>query len=295
MDSLIISLKKGDILDLIQAVILGIVQGLAEFLPVASAGQVILATHVLGVTYPSESSALAFNTLLHLGTLTAVVGYFWRDIIKIIRAFIYSILDLFNGNFITNLKSDTYKRLAWLLIVSTIPASIVGVLFTKQFQFLFNSVMAVGIFLIINGIILWSSEHVKGGDKKIKGISWKNALFIGLFQSFALFPGISRSGSSITAGLFSGVDRECAAKYAFLMAVPVIAAAVIAEYKDILALSQIGAVSIISAYLAVVIFGYLSIGLLIRIIKGTTLRIFAYYCWVIGGLALILSYMHILI
>lgn len=282
-------------MDIIQAIILGIVQGLAEFLPVASAGQVILATHVLGVTYPNNASALAFNTLLHLGTLTAVVGYFWRDVIKIIRAFISSIFDLFRGNFIINLKNDTYKRLTWLLIVSTIPASIVGILFTKQFQILFNSVVAVGIFLIINGIILWSSEHPKRGNKKVKEITWKNALFIGIFQSFALFPGISRSGSSITASLFSGVERECAARYAFLMAIPVIAAAVIAEHKDIWALSQTGTVSVIAAYLAVVIFGYLSIGLLIRIIKGSTLRIFAYYCWIVGGLALILSYAHILV
>ncbi len=269
---------------------------MAEFLPVASAGQVILATHVMGVTYPSNSSALAFNVLLHLGTLTAIVIFFWKDIIKIIVAFLSSIMDIFKGKFKNGLKDDSYKKLAWLLLVSTIPAGITGILFTKQFEMLFNSVVAVGIFLIINGFIVWSSEYARRGRKKVKEITFKNALFIGIFESLALFPGISRSGSSITAGLFSGIERECAARYAFLMAVPVIAAAVAVELKNIGSLSYgTGSLSLIAAYLAVVIFGYLSIGLLIRIIKATTLRIFAYYCWIVGALALILSYMHILI
>lgn len=267
---------------------------MAEFLPVASAGQVILATHVLGVTYPNTSSALAFNTLLHLGTLTAIVLFFWKDILKIISGFISSLVDVFQGRFRSSLKDDTYKRLAWLLVVSTIPAGITGALFTKQFEILFNSVVAVGVFLIINGFILWASEYAKRGTKKVKGTTFKNALVIGVFESLALFPGISRSGSSITAGLFSGLERECAARYAFLMAVPVIAAAVAFEFKSISALSYgTGTISLVAAYLAVVIFGYLSIGLLIKIIKSSTLRMFAYYCWIVGALALILTYMHV--
>ena len=282
-------------MDIIQAIILGIVQGLAEFLPIASAGQVILVTHILGVTFPTQSGALAFNTLLHLGTLTAVVGFFWKDLIKIIKALISSIYDIFKGTFKIGLREDVHKRLAWLLLVSTIPASITGLLFTKTFEILFNSVVAVGIFLIINGFILWISEYPKRGNKKVKEISFKNALFIGIFESFALFPGISRSGSSITAGLLSGLERECAARYAFLMAIPVIAAAVVAQSKSIGALSETNTASLILAYIAVVIFGYLSIGLLLRIIKSTSLRIFTYYCWIVGGLALILSFYYGLI
>jgi undecaprenyl-diphosphatase len=283
-------------MDIIQAIILGIVQGLAEFLPIASAGQVILVSHILHVTFPNQSGALAFNTLLHLGTLTAVVGFFYKDIIKIIKAFILSVSDLFNGKFMVNLKEDIYKRLAWLLIVGTIPVSIVGVLFTKQFESLFNNVVAVGFFLIINGIILWTTEYIaKRGDKKIKEITFKNALFIGAFESLALFPGISRSGSSISAGLLSGLDRVCAARFAFLLAVPAIAGAVAVEFKNIGALTETNTLSIIAAYLAVVIFGYLSIGLLIRIIKSSSLRIFAYYCWIVGALTLILSYSYGLI
>ncbi len=283
-------------MDIIQAIILGIVQGLAEFLPIASAGQVILVTHILNVTFPTESGALAFNTLLHFGTLTAVVGFFYRDIIKIIKAFISSISDLFNGTFGTNLKDDIYKRLAWLLIIGTIPVAIVGVLFTKTFESLFNNVVAVGCFLIINGFILFLSEYfAKRGDKKVKEITFKNALVIGAFESLALFPGISRSGSSISAGLLSGLDRVCAARFAFLLAVPAIAGAVAVEFKNIGALSETNTASIIAAYIAVVIFGYLSLGLLIRIIRSTSLRIFAYYCWIVGALTLILSYSYGLI
>lgn len=282
-------------MDIIQAIILGIVQGLAEFLPIASAGQVILATHILGVTFPSQSDALAFNTLLHLGTLTAIVGFFYRDLIKIIKAFVLSLLDLFQNKFKEGLKEDVYKRLAWLMLASTIPAAIVGALFNKQFEILFDSVVAVGIFLIINGFILYSTKYAKDGKDKIKELTFKNAIYIGLMESLALFPGISRSGTSITAGLFLGLERECAARYAFLIALPVITAAVLFEFKNIGALSQTNTASIVAAYLAVVIFGYLSIGLLIRIIKSSSLKIFAYYCWIVGALTLILSYAYGLI
>ena len=282
-------------MDIIQAIILGIVQGLAEFLPIASAGQVVLVTHILGVTFPTESGSLAFNVLLHIGTLTAVVVFFWKEVIQIIKSFISSILDLFRGQFTNNLKDDTYKRLSWLLIIGTIPVGISGALFTKRFEFFYNSVPAVSIFLIINGIILWSAEHVKRGDKKVKGITFKNALVIGIFESLALFPGISRSGSSISAGLFSGVDRVCAARFAFLLAIPAIAGAILVEFKDIGALTETNTASIVAAYVAVVVFGFLSIGLLLRIINGTSLRIFSIYCWIVGGLALILSFYYGLI
>jgi undecaprenyl-diphosphatase len=248
------------------------------------------------VTFPNQSGAIAFNTLLHLGTLTAVVGFFWRDLIKIIKAFVNSLLNLVQGTFMDGLKEDVHKRLAWLLIVGTIPVAIVGILFTKQFEALFNNVVAVGVFLIINGLILVLSEHfATRGDKRVMGLTFKNSLIIGVFESLALFPGISRSGSSISAGLLFGLERQCAARYAFLLAIPAIAGAVIVEYKNIGALTETNTASIIAAYLAVVIFGYLSIGLLIRLIKSTSLRVFAYYCWIVGALTLILSYSYGLI
>ena len=283
-------------MDIFQAIILGIVQGLAEFLPIASAGQVIIVSHILNVTFPNQSGAIAFNNLLHMGTLTAVVGFFWRDLIKIIKAFVYSLLNLFQETFTDGLKEDVHKRLAWLLIVGTIPVAIVGILFTKQFEALFNNVAAVGVFLIINGFILVLSEHfAKPGDKKVMELTFKNSLIIGVFESLALFPGISRSGSSISAGLLLGLERQCAARYAFLLAIPAIAGAVIVEFKNIGALTETNTASIIAAYIAVVIFGYLSIGLLIRLIKSTSLRIFAYYFWIVSALTLILSYSYGLI
>ena len=283
-------------MDIFQAIILGIVQGLAEFLPIASAGQVIIVSHILNVTFPNQSGAIAFNTLLHLGTLTAVVGFFWRDLIKIIKAFVNSLLNLVQGTFMDGLKEDVHKRLAWLLIVGTIPVAIVGILFTKEFEALFNNVVAVGVFLIINGFILVLSEHfATRGDKKVMDLTFKNSLIIGAFESLALLPGISRSGSSISAGLLIGLERQCAARYAFLLAIPAIAGAVLVEFKNIGALTETNTASIIAAYLAVVVFGYLSIGLLIRLIKSTSLRVFAYYCWIVGALTLILSYSYGLI
>lgn len=273
-------------MDIIQAIILGVIQGLTEFLPVSSSAHLVFITDILGL--PQN---VAFDTLLHLGTLVAVVGYFWRDIVEIITSFISSIMDIFRGKFKEGLKEKPFKKLTWLLVVGTIPAGIMGILLQKQFEALFNSVIYVGFFLIITGLLLWGAERVKPGEKDVEDISFKNALVIGIAQGIAIAPGISRSGATISAGLFSGLNRELAARFSFLLSIPAILGAALVQAKDITSFDASTAV-LIAGFLSALIFGYLAIKLLLKIIKERTLMIFAYYCWIVGIAVIIISLVH---
>lgn len=275
-------------MDIIQAIIMGAVQGLTEFLPVSSSAHLVFAPQLLGT-----NSSLAFDTLLHLGTLVAVVGYFYKDIIEIIKAFISSILDIFRGSFLENIKEDPFKRLTWMVVVGTIPAGLMGILFKDQFESLFNSIPAVGFFLLITGIILWASEWItkKNSDKKgkdIKEVSFTNSLVIGIFQGFAIAPGISRSGSTIAAGLFSGLERKLAARYSFLLSIPAILGAALVQAKDIASFDANTSV-LIAGFLSAAIFGYLAVKFMMGYIQKHSLVLFAYYCWIVGAIALIVS------
>jgi undecaprenyl-diphosphatase len=282
-------------MDIIQAIILGVVQGLTEFLPISSSAHLVLVPPLINVTYSSPAQALAFDTLLHFGTLAAVVAYFWKEIVSIIIGLISSILDIFRGKFKIGLKEDSSKRMAWLLIIGTIPAALVGVLLNKQFEALFNNYVAVGFFLLITGVLLWAAERVKSGHKKVKDISFKNAIAIGIFQAFAIAPGISRSGATISAGLFSGLERELAARYSFLLAIPAIAGAAAVQVKDIGAGLEANTAALIAGFFAALIVGFLAIKLLLKIIREKTLMVFAYYCWIVGAATLIISYIYGLI
>ena len=275
-------------MDIIQAIILGIVQGLTEFLPVSSSAHLVFMTDIFGL--PQN---VAFDTILHLGTLVAVVGYFWKDILTIISAFISSVLDIFRGRFKEGLEEKPFKKLSWLLVIGTIPAGLAGILFQKQFEALFSDVLYVGFFLIVTGLLLWGAERVKPGTKDVKDITFKNALVIGLFQAIAIAPGISRSGATISAGLFSGLNRELAARFSFLLSIPAILGAAIVQMRHINSI-DISTITLIASFLAAMIFGYLAIKLLLKIIKERTLMIFAYYCWIVGVAAIIISlYFHI--
>ncbi|MGZ7160203.1 MAG: undecaprenyl-diphosphate phosphatase, partial [Methanobacterium sp.] len=256
----------------------------------------VIVPYLIGVTYPTPESAVAFDTLLHLGTLVAVVGFFIKDIKNIIISFIYSIMDIFRGKFKAGLNEDPYKRLAWLLVVGTIPAGLAGILFEKQFDALFSNVAAVGFFLLITGILLWAAERVTIGKKEVKDIKFKNALAIGIFQAFAIAPGISRSGATISAGLLSGLNRELAARYSFLLSIIAILGAIAVQVKDISTGFEANTTALIAGFLAAFIFGYLAIAFLLRIIvRKRSLMIFAYYCWIVGALTLIFSYIYGLI
>lgn len=275
-------------MDILQAVIIGIIQGLTEFLPVSSSAHLVFAPYLLGT-----QSSLTYDIVLHIGTLVAVVAYFWNDLVNMIRSFFSSLMDLVRGQFREGLRDDQYKKLAWMVIIGTIPAGLAGVLFEKFFEGLFNNIPAVGGFLIITGILLYASEMIsrKTSSKSgLKDMSIKNSLIIGISQAFAIAPGLSRSGTTIATGLFLGLERPLAARFSFLLSIPAILGAALIQATDIGSLFDINTAATAAGFIAAIISGYIAIKVVLKLISERNLLIFTYYCWIVGPLAIIIYY-----
>lgn len=272
-------------LDILSAIILGAVQGISEFLPISSSGHLVLIPALLGI-----ETGLAFDTILHIGTLVAIFTFFWKDIINLIKGFILSIIDLTEGVdiFKRELHRVPEKRFAWLIIVGTIPTGIMGILLKDAIETIFRGTLFVGIFLLVTAAVLYYSERHSSGQITQKDMSFKQALIVGICQGLAVFPGISRSGSTIASGLCLGLNREYAARYSFLLSIPAVIGAGLIQIKDIATLDASVSV-LLAGFISSVIFGYLSIKLLMKMIKGWSLDIFAYYCTIIGIITIILS------
>ncbi len=272
-------------MDILQAIIVGIVQGLTEFLPVSSSAHLIFAQELLGINQPG----LAFDVLLHLGTLVAVVGYFFKDIIEMIKAFFLSILDLFKGRFKQGFKEDPYKKLAWMVIIGTIPVGIIGIVFNSEVEAAFNSITIPAFFLLVTGVLLYVSQRLNIGHKDIKDSGLKEAILVGIGQACAIIPGLSRSGTTIASGLLIGLDKEFAAKFSFLLAVPAILGATVTQLDGIGAGFDVNLLPYLLGFLASLISGYLAISILLKLIRERSLDIFAFYCWIVGAAVLIYS------
>ena len=276
-------------MNILQGIIIGIVQGLTEFLPVSSSAHLIFIQNILGV-----ESSLAFDTFLHLGTLLAVLIYFRADIIKMIEAWLLSVGDILQHRFREGFYSDPYKRLAWYVILATVPVGIVGVLFESQVDTLFAGALYVpGFFLFVTGTILYLSQRIASGKIDMSHVGWSQSLFMGLGQACAIMPGLSRSGTTIAAGLVIGLDKEFAAKFSFILSIPAIFGAFILQLKDIgLFMSGDGA-AVILGFVAAFVSGYLAIKWLLDLIQNKSLDIFAYYCWIVGIIVFMGSIAHI--
>lgn len=274
-------------IDLISAIILGAVQGISEFLPISSSAHLVLVPHLLGV-----ETSLVFDTILHLGTLVAIFSVFWKDIVNILKGFILSILDLTESKevFLKGIREVPAKRFAWLLIVATIPTGIMGILFKDAIETIFRGTLFIGVFLIITGILLYMSERHKSGSITERDMTFKQAIALGVCQGLAVLPGISRSGATISAGLFAGLNREYAARYSFILSIPAVLGAGLIQIKDIVTI-DVSAFVLVAGFLSSVIFGYLSIKLLIKMIEGWSLDIFAFYCWIIGIITILATVM----
>lgn len=257
-------------LELIQAIILGVVQGLTEFLPVSSSGHLVLGQYFLGLD--PERFGLSFDVALHMGTLLAVVAFFWRDLTRMAHAFARSLAgdrDL----------ADPDQRLAYLVLASTIPAAFIGYFFEDFFETAVRNPWVVVFNLVLVGVLFIVGEAVGLHSRRASKMSFWEAIGIGIAQAAALVPGVSRSGATITLGLFLGLRREEAARFSFLMSVPIIAGAgglqlgkVISEGMGFFE-SLIFAVGFVSS--AVV--GYLAIKFFIAFVADHSLRAFAYY------------------
>ncbi|MEE0901530.1 MAG: undecaprenyl-diphosphatase UppP [Methanobrevibacter sp.] len=276
-------------MDIFQGIIIGIVQGLTEFLPVSSSAHLVFVQNLLGV-----EADLAFDTFLHLGTLIAVLWFFRYDIIKMLSAWILSIEDLIQGRFKEGFYSDPYKRLAWYVILGTIPVGIVGLLFEDSVDALFSGALYVpAFFLFVTGTILYLSQRMASGNVNLNNITKKEALWMGLGQACAILPGLSRSGTTIAAGLTIGLDKEFAAKFSFILSIPAIFGAFILQAKDIGSALDVNFLPVILGFIASVIAGYLAIKWMLDLIKNRSLDIFAYYCWIVGIVVFMGSIAHI--
>jgi undecaprenyl-diphosphatase len=251
-------------MDPLQVFILAVVQGLTEWLPISSSGHLVIAQQLMGLTLP-----VAFDVFLHLGTLVAVIIFFWRDIAKILRAFF------------TFDRASPDFNMALYIIIGTIPTAIIGLAFEGFFESLFSSAHDIGIAFIITGILLLATR-IRGGVKKL---SWLTSLIMGVMQGIAIAPGISRSGSTISIGLLSGVDKEQVFRYSFLLSIPAILGASLLKYNEI-AVSDLGLLTIMGAMIAAVV-GYLAIMFVRRVLLSKKFYLFSIYCFLAGLLVLL--------
>ena len=267
---------------LVQAIVLGIVQGLTEFLPISSSGHLIVVPALLDWHDPFIES-LAFSVMLHVATLAALLIYFARDWLRLIPAALAALRD-------RSFRGDPDRRLAWLLAATTVPAVIVGVALNDLIETVFREPRLVAMTLVVGAIILWLADRLGSRTRQIEQLSLGQALGIGAAQALALIPGVSRSGISISAGLVAGLDREAAARFAFLMATPITAGAGLWEARKILA-GEAGVdlplVPLLAGMIASLIGGLLAIAFLMRYLRTHGVGVFVAYRLVLAAVVVI--------
>lgn len=257
---------------LFQSIILGIVQGLTEFIPVSSSAHLVLVPYWLGWNFPIEQ-VFVFDVLVQLGTLLAVIVYFWHDLVTIFGA---ALRGLAKGK----LFDDPDARLGWLVVLATIPAGIAGILLKKTVGNAFISPMLTATLLLGTSVLLILAEIFGRQRSDLKELTPMDAVIIGFFQAISIFPGISRSGATITGGLVRKLDRTSAARFSFLMSIPIMIAAGGYSAFDLLAVPNLASfLPILAAgFIAAAIVGFLSIKWLLGFLRNHSLYIFAVYC-----------------
>ena len=266
----------------IQALVLGLVQGLTEFVPISSSGHLILVPWLFGWKDPFIDS-IAFGVLLHMGTLLALLVYFWRDWTVLVPAGLATIRD-------RSFRGDPNRKMAWLIAVATIPAIIAGPLFESTFESLVREPAPVALMLCIGAAILWLADRWGPKLREMGSLTFPNAAGIGVAQVLALVPGISRSGVSISAGLFLGLKREAAARFSFLMATPVVGGAGIWEGRKLIT-HEAGvnpdAQLIVIGFVAAAVSGMLAIHFMLEFLKRRPVTLFVVYRVVAAALVFV--------
>lgn len=260
---------------ILQSIFLGIVQGLTEFLPVSSSGHLVFFQSLFGLKEPP----LFFDVMLHLGTLFAVVIYFWTDIWKIVQGIVATLKRKEKGQ-------NQAKLFLWI-ILATIPTGIMGLLFKDWFESLFSKPKVVGGMLLVTGSVLWLTRWAKKEGRLLERMGWIDSIFIGIAQGLAIIPGISRAGATISTGLFCGLDRELSGKFSFLLSIPAILGATILEFRKMEAHHELLTTLIATAIAFGV--GILSLTFLMKIIKMGKIFNFSYYCWGVGLIIILLT------
>jgi len=267
----------------LQSILLGIIQGLTEFLPISSSGHLVIAPYFFGWDIPPQD-AFVFDVLVQVATLAAVIVYFWRDLLAIGRA-------LFTGIRSKELMADPDSRLGIYILLATIPAGLIGFLIKDLVEQAFNSPTATGILLLVTAGLLVTAERVGARSRELDQVDWKDALVVGLFQALAIFPGISRSGATITGGMTRNLKREPAARFSFLISIPIMIAAGVLAVIDLAKMpGSAESIYVLAAGMfAAAITGYFAIRWLLQYLTRRPLYGFAVYCAVVGSLTLAVS------
>lgn len=251
-----------------QALILGLIQGLTEFLPVSSSGHLAIIQGLFGL---DKHALIAFDVLVHMGTLIPVIIVFWAEIWKLIK--------------------NPFQKMTLLLILGTLPA-VIGVLaMGDSLGILFSGGLLLAAAYVVTGVLLWFSDGLNTGKKTDKDIGFFDALFVGIVQMFAIIPGISRSGSTITASLFRGLDKKTAASFSFLLSIPAILGAFVFHFDDIfrgeVMIETVGFAAGLTGFLAAMVSGYIAIRVMLRLIRNKNLKVFSYYVFALAAFLVI--------
>jgi len=255
----------------VQAVILGLFQGLGEFLPISSSAHLVLAPWLFGWTDPG----LTFDIALHIGTLVAVVVYFWKDWLRLVNKGLSD-------------ARSTDGSLFWYLVAATIPGAIAGFLLEKKAETIFRSPLLIAIMLIIAGIILYWADRKSTKDIEMSKITFKTSLMIGLSQALAIIPGVSRSGITMTMGLLLGLTREGAARFTFLLSTPIIFGAALVKLPYIVANPSLITTDFMVGMVVSFLTGIASIGFLLRYVQTKSFLPFAWYRFILGTLVIVI-------
>lgn len=266
----------------VSAIVLGVVQGLTEFLPVSSTAHLILIPWAFHWNDPLLDS-LDFDVALHLGTLFAVIVYFWRDWARLAGSFFRSVR---KGR-----ADEPWEKLSWLIIVATIPGGLFGFLLEKKAETTLRSPLIIAGSLIVVGFLFILAEKLLTSRRPIEDTTLKDSLIVGFSQAVALIPGVSRSGATITAGLFAGLDREAAARFSFLLSGPIIAGACALKAKHLIAGVHAGKGGVLAAGIAAsAVSGFIAIAFLIKFVKKHPITLFAWYRFALAGVILALYF-----
>lgn len=281
-----------------KAIVLGIIQGAAEFLPISSSGHLVIVKEVLGVDL--ENGGVFFDVMLHLGTLLAIFVAFWKDIRRLIVEGIHIVVDFICnvGIFFYRIVNkecsyrrvirSSYRKLVVLIILSTIPTGIIGILLSDIIELANGMILVPGVCLLVTAMFLVIADYADEGEKRPKEAAYRDALVVGTAQGLATMPGVSRSGTTITACLLCGFDKKFAVKYSFIMSIPAVLGAVVLELKDLnsLQLSDKDITACVVATAVAAVVGYLSICFMMSLVRGRKYKYFAIYCAIIGLVAI---------
>jgi undecaprenyl-diphosphatase len=269
--------------EIVQAIIIGIVQGLTEFLPVSSSAHLIVLPRVFGWEDELINSS-TFVVMLHMGTLAALLVFFWRDVLKLAGAFVALLRERSFGD-------DPDRKLSLVLLLTIIPAALFGLVFEDWIDgFFYDAVLVIPFILVVGAGILWLAERVGTRERDLHQSNYGDAAFIGVSQALALFPGISRSGITIAAGLFRGLKRDAAARFAFLMGIPIIAGAGLWKGRDIVTgeAGDVDLAVLAAGVIAAFVSGWLAIGFMLRYLRDHSTGIFIAYRLIAAAVFLVL-------